>query len=58
MRHVVCIGEKRNVYIVVMENLRERRPVGRIKLEYRIMLQWILKEKDKRAWTEYVWFRI
>jgi hypothetical protein len=38
LRHVVCIGERRNVYVVVMENIRERRPVGRIKLEYRIIL--------------------
>jgi len=43
VRHVLYIREKRNVYSVVMENLKERRPVGRIKLDYRIILKWILK---------------
>jgi hypothetical protein len=44
MGHVVCIGEQVNVYRVVMGNLKGRRPVGRIKLDERIILKWILKE--------------
>lgn len=44
MRHVLYIREKRNVYSVVMENLKERRPVGRNKFDYRIILKWMLKE--------------
>lgn len=38
------IREKRNVYTVAMENLKERIPVGIIKLDYRIILKWVLKE--------------
>ena len=44
MRRVLCVREKSNVYTVAMENLKERRPVGRIKLGYRIILKWMLKE--------------
>jgi len=43
------IREKRNVYTVAMENLKERRSVGRIKLDCRIILKWMLKELDERA---------
>jgi len=38
------LKEKKNVYTVAMENLIERRPVGRIKLDYRIILTWMSKE--------------
>jgi hypothetical protein len=44
VRHVLFVREKRNVYTVAMENLQERRPVGRIKLDYRIILKWMLEE--------------
>jgi hypothetical protein len=44
VRHVLYIRGKRNVYSVVMENLKEQRPVGRIKLDYRLILKWVLRE--------------
>jgi hypothetical protein len=47
--HVACIGEKRNIYMFLVEGLG---------VDGKIILKWILKLQLWMAWTEFIWHRI
>jgi len=56
--HVAHMGVRKSVYGVLWRNLRERDRfqglgVGRI-----IILKWIFRKCDVRAWTGLIWLRI
>jgi hypothetical protein len=48
--HVARVGESRGVYRVLVGNLRER--------EGGIILKWVFRKWDMKAWTELIWLRI
>jgi hypothetical protein len=35
-----------------------KRAFGRLRVDRRIILKWILKKQGGRVWTEYIWLRI
>jgi hypothetical protein len=42
--HAVCVGEMRNVYKTLDGKPEGKRPLGRPRHRWRIMLKWILEE--------------
>jgi hypothetical protein len=55
------MGERRVVYRVLvgkLENLRERNHFEDPGVDGRIILRWVLKQWDVRAWTGPMWLRI
>jgi hypothetical protein len=56
--HVALMGEKRNVYRLLVGKPEGRRPLGRQDVGGWIILGWILKRWDGVTWTGLVWLRI
>jgi hypothetical protein len=48
---VARMGEKRNIYRVLVGRTEERRPVGRLGVDRKIILKLTLKEQDGRSLT-------
>jgi len=44
--HVVCVGEGRGIYRVLVGKPEGKRPLGRPRLDERIILRWIFKKWD------------
>ena len=57
-RQVANMGKSRGVYRVWWGNLRERDNLGDPGLDGRIILRWIFRQWDVRAWTGSSWLRI
>jgi len=55
-RHVACMREKRNAYIVfLVESLEERNYWEDLGVVWRIFLKWLVKKWDGMARTGFVW---
>jgi hypothetical protein len=50
-------GEKKNAYRLLVEKPEGKRPLGRPRCRWGIMLGWILERWDGVMWTGLVWFR-
>jgi hypothetical protein len=48
---VACIGERRNVYGVLVGKPDGNRPLGRPWHRWGIILKWILNKYDGKTWT-------
>jgi hypothetical protein len=55
--HVARMGEKRNQHRLLMGNPEGKRPLGRPRCRWWIMLGWILERWDGVMWTGLVWLR-
>ena len=53
--HVACMGDSRGVYRVLVGKLEGKRPLGRPRVDERIMLRWIFIKWDMGAWTGSSW---
>ena len=40
------------------ESLKERYHLGNLAAEGRMMLKWILRIQEERAWAKFIWLRI
>jgi len=56
--HVACMGEERGVYRVLVGKLEGRRPLGRPRRRWWIILGWISRRWDVGIWTGLGWPRI
>jgi hypothetical protein len=52
------LGEKRGIYSVLVGKPGEKRPLGRPRIRWGIILIWIFGEWDVGVWTGSSWFRI
>jgi hypothetical protein len=56
--HVVCMGERRSTYRILVGKPEGTRPLEDPRLRGRIILKWILERQDGVVWTGLIWFRI
>jgi len=56
--NVTCIGERRGVYRVFVGKREGKRPLGRPRHRWRIILRWICMKWDVGAWTGSIWLKI
>jgi hypothetical protein len=56
--HVAHMGGEERCIQGLWRNLRERGPLEDRCLDGRIILRWILRKGDGRAWTGLIWLRI
>jgi hypothetical protein len=53
------MGERRCVDRVLVGRPEGKRPLGRPRRTWsRIILKWIFKKWDRKAWTEFIWLRV
>jgi hypothetical protein len=52
------MGEKRNMYRLLVEKPEGKRPLGRPRCRWVIILGRILERLDGIMWTAFVWLRI
>jgi hypothetical protein len=52
------MGEGRCAYRILVGRSEGRRPLGSPSHRGSIILKWIFKKWDRRAWTELIWLRI
>jgi len=51
-------GERRSIYKVLMGKPEGKRPFGRPRCRWGIILRWIFRKWDVGAWTGLNWLRI
>jgi len=51
-------GERRGVYRILVEKPEGKRPLGRPKRKWVILLRWIFRNWDVEVWTGSSWLRI
>jgi hypothetical protein len=56
--HVAHLGDSRRVHRMLVGNLSQRDHLGDLGVAGRIILRWIFKKWDVRAWTGSSWLRI
>jgi hypothetical protein len=56
--HVARMGEGRGAYRILVGRRDGRRPLGRPRLDERIILKSIFKKWDGGSWTGMIWLRI
>jgi hypothetical protein len=56
--HVALMGEKRNTYRLLVGKPEGKRPLGRPRRRWWIILGWIVERWDGVMWTGLVWLRI
>ena len=56
--HVACMGEGRGVHRVLVGKPEGKRPVGRPRLDGRIILKWIFRKWEEVVGTGWSWLRI
>jgi hypothetical protein len=52
------VGESGGVYRVLVGKLDGKRPLGRPRRRWMIILKWISREWNVGAWTGLIWLRI
>jgi hypothetical protein len=52
------MGEIRNVYKILVGKPEGKRPLGRHKSRWSIILKWILEKLGGNVWTGFNWHRI
>jgi hypothetical protein len=52
------MGERRGAYTALVGKPEGRRPLGRPRLDGRIILKWTCERLDGGAWTGSIWLRI
>jgi hypothetical protein len=52
------MGEKRNVYRMLVEKPEGNRPLGRPRRRQWTILKWILERYDGMVWIGLIWLRI
>jgi hypothetical protein len=52
------MGEKRSAYRILVGIPEGKRPLGRLRRRWRIILRWILEREDGVVWTGLIWLRI
>ena len=52
------MGESRGIYRVLVGNLNERDYLGDPGVDGRVILRWIFRKWDVRAWSGFIWLRI
>jgi len=55
--HVTRIGERR-VYIFLVRKPGGKRPLGRTRRRWEVILRWIFRKWDMEIWTGSSWFWI
>jgi len=56
--HVALMGERREVYSVLVGKTEGKRPLARKYLDGRIILRWIFRKSDVTTWTGLIWLKI
>jgi hypothetical protein len=56
--HVARMGERRGVYRILVGKSEGKRPLGRPRVDARIILRWIFRKWDVGVWTGSSWLRI
>ena len=56
--HVACIGEGRGVHRFLVRKPEGKRPLGRPRCRWRIILRWILRKWEGVVGTGWSWLRI
>ena len=52
------MGERKGVYRVLVGNAEGKKPLGRPRRKWEIILRWIFRKWDERVWTGLIWLRI
>jgi hypothetical protein len=52
------MGEMRNAYNILAGESEGKRPLGRPRCRWQIILEWILERYSGKMWTGFIWFRI
>jgi hypothetical protein len=56
--HVTRMGTIRNVYNILIGKLEGKRPLGRPRRRWGIILERILGKQGAKLWTGFIWLRI
>jgi hypothetical protein len=56
--HAACMGEMRNAYNILVGKSEGKRPLGRLGIDGKIILEWILGIYGEWVWTGFTWLRI
>jgi hypothetical protein len=56
--HVVCMGEDRGVYRVLVGKPEGKRPLGRPRCRWGIILRWIVRKLEGFVGTGWSWLKI
>jgi hypothetical protein len=56
--HAARVGEMKNAYKILFEKFEGKRPLGRPRLRWEIILEWILRKEGGEVWTGCIWLRI
>jgi hypothetical protein len=56
--HVAWMGEMRNAYNILVGKPDGKRPLGRLGVAGKTILEWILGKFDGRGWTELIWLSV
>jgi hypothetical protein len=55
--HVAGMGEMKNAYIILVENVKGRVHLEDLDIDGKILLEWILGKKGRKVWTGFIWLR-
>jgi hypothetical protein len=53
---VACMGYRRGVYSVLVGKTEGKRPLGRTRRRWGIIISWTLRKWDVGAWSGSIWF--
>jgi len=56
--HVALMGDRRDVYSVLVGKTEGKRPLGRKDLDGRIILKWSFRKSDVTTGTGLIWLKI
>jgi hypothetical protein len=50
--------EKMNAYRILVGKPEKKRPLGRARRSWKVLLRWILEKQDGVIWTGFIWLAI